>query len=90
MENDKVEVNGNGGSASPLFWIGLATGIAVMVLIAPRSGAATRRFIGRTVKDGEDWMNAKATVAQDYVKSRGADLRERVRDVAEVIGRSSD
>ena len=89
MENDKVEVSGNRSSAVPLFLIGLATGAALAALLAPRSGAATRRLIGRTVQEGEGWMKAKATAAQDYVRSQGVDLRERVKDVAKVIGRSS-
>jgi gas vesicle protein len=89
MEKDEVEVSGNRCSALPFFLIGAATGIALAVLLAPRSGAATRRLISRTVQEGEDWMRAKATAAQDYVKGHGADLRERVKEVAEVIGRSS-
>jgi len=89
MEKEKVEVSCNGSSALPFFLIGLATGVAAALLLAPHSGAATRRLIGRTVHEGEDWMKAKATAAQDYVKSHGADLRERAKEVAEVIGRSS-
>jgi len=89
MENHKVEVCGNRGSALPFFLIGVATGTALAVLLTPRSGAATRRLIGRTVQEGEDWMKAKATAAQDYVKSREADLRERVKEATEVMGRSS-
>jgi len=57
-------------------------------LLVPRSGAATRRLIGRKVEEGEDWMNAKAAAARDYVSSRGAELRDRVKEAAEVIGGS--
>jgi gas vesicle protein len=89
MEKENVEMNGNGVARLPFFLIGLAAGIAAAILLAPRSGAATRRLIGRTVGEGEDWVKAKAAGATRYVKSHGADLRERVRDVAEVIGRRS-
>jgi gas vesicle protein len=87
MEKDKLEVNCKAGSALPFFLIGAATGVALTILLAPRSGAATRRLIGRTVQEGEDWMKAKAAAARDYVTSHEADLRERATEVAEVIGR---
>jgi gas vesicle protein len=85
---EKVEMNGNRAYALPLFLAGVGMGIAVTVLLAPRSGAATRRLISRKVEEGEDWMKTKAAAAQDYVSSRGAELRDRVKEVAEVIGRS--
>jgi gas vesicle protein len=84
----EVEMNGNRASAIPYFLAGLGTGIAVTVLLAPRSGASTRRLIGRKVEEGEDWIQARAAAAQDYVSSRGAELRDRVKGVAEAIGRS--
>jgi gas vesicle protein len=88
---EKVKMNGNRSYALPFFLAGLGAGIAVTVLLAPRSGAATRRLIDRKVGEGEAWMKAmkaKAAAAQDYVSSRGAELRDRVKDVAEVMGRS--
>ncbi len=85
---EKVEMNGNRAYALPFFLAGLVTGIAVTILLAPRSGAATRRLIGRKVEEGENWMKAKATAAQGYVSSRGAELRDRVKEAAEVMGRS--
>jgi gas vesicle protein len=95
MEN--VEMN-NRGTALLTFVTGLAAGIALTILFAPRSGAATRRLIGRKVEAGQDWMTDKAsaaqdyvtdkaTAAQDYVRDRGEELRGRVKEVAEVIGR---
>ena len=88
----KVETNGNGVSASLFFLTGLGAGIAATVLLAPRSGAAMRRLIGRKVEKGEDWMKEKAAAAQDYVTEHVDELRDRVSDrvkeVAEVIGRN--
>ena len=81
-------MNGNRAYALPFFLVGLGTGIAVTALLAPRSGAETRRLIGRKVEEGEDWMKAKAAAARSYVSSRGAELRDRVKEAAEVIGRS--
>jgi hypothetical protein len=85
---EKVEMNGNRGSALLFFLTGLGVGIALTVLFAPLSGAATRRLIGRKVEEGEDWVKDNAAAAQDYVRDHGEELRDRVKDVAEVTGRS--
>ena len=85
---EKTEMNCNRAHTLPFFLAGLGTGIAVTVLFAPRSGAETRRLIDRKVDEGEDWMKAKAAAARGYVSSRGAEIRDRVKEVAEVIGRS--
>ncbi|MGA2182624.1 MAG: YtxH domain-containing protein [Bryobacteraceae bacterium] len=80
-------VNGNRSFAPLSFLIGLGAGIALTVLLAPRSGAATRRLISRKVEKGEDWMKDKAAAAQDYVRGHVEELRDRAKEVAEVIGR---
>ena len=87
---EQIEVNGiNGriGSSLLLFLTGLGTGVAVALLLAPRSGAVTRRFIGDKVYRGKGWMKDKAAATQAYVKDRGEELRGRAEEVAEVIGR---
>ena len=53
-----------------------------------RSRISLSGLIGRRVKEGEDWITEKTTAAQDYVVSRGEGLRDRVKEVAEVIGRN--
>ncbi|MGD0500622.1 MAG: YtxH domain-containing protein [Bryobacteraceae bacterium] len=80
-------MNGNRGCSLLLFLAGLGAGIALTVLLAPRSGATTRRLIGRKVEEGEGWIKDKAAAAQDYVRGRGEELGDRVKEVAEVIGR---
>jgi hypothetical protein len=81
-------MNGHKGSALLLFAGGLGAGIALMALLAPRSGAATRRLIGRRVEEGKGWMKDQAATAQDYVRDHAEGLRDRAKEVAEVIGRS--
>lgn len=56
----KVEMNGN---ALLFLLTGLAAGVALAVLLAPRSGAAMRRLVGRKVEE-RDWMKDKAAAAQ--------------------------
>jgi hypothetical protein len=85
MEN--TEMNGNRSSALLSFVAGLGAGIALTALFAPRSGAATRRLIGRTVEEGQEWMKDKAETAQDYLKGQGEEIRDRAKEVAQVIGR---
>ena len=86
---EKIEANGNMVWVLPIpfFLAGLGVGAVLTALFTPRSGAATRRLIGRTVHEGEDWMKSTASAAQDFVKSQGADLRDRAKEVAEVTGR---
>jgi gas vesicle protein len=71
-----------------MFLTGMGAGIALAILLAPRSGAATRRLLGRKVEEGEDWVKEKAAAAQDYVSDQGEKLGDRIREVAAVIGRS--
>ena len=85
MEN--MEMNENRGSTLLSFVAGLGAGIALTALFAPRSGAATRRLIGRTVEEGQEWVKDKSETAQDYLRGQGEELRDRVKEVAEVIGR---
>jgi gas vesicle protein len=87
MEKVEMDCNRKGSSSLVFFLTGLGVGIASAVLLAPRSGASTRRLIGLKVEEGEEWAKSKATAAQDYVKGRSEELRGRVKEVAEVISR---
>ncbi len=83
----KVETNGYASSGPLLFLTGMGAGIAVAVLLAPRSGASTRRLIGRKVEEGEDWMKDKAAEAKVYVSCRAEKLGDRLKEVAGAMGR---
>ncbi len=84
----KVEMNTNRGSGLLCLLAGLGAGIALTVLFAPRSGAATRRLIGRKVEEGENWIKDKADTTQDYATGHVEELRDRAKEVAEVIARN--
>ena len=81
-------MNCNRTSTLQCFLTGLGTGVALTLLFAPLSGPATRKLIGRSVKDGGDWVKDQASAAQDYVVAQGADLRDRVKDAADALSRS--
>lgn len=80
-------INGRTGSSLVLFLTGLGAGVALTVLLAPRSGAETRRLIGSKVGEGKGWVKNKAAAAQAYAKRRGEEVRGRAEEIAEVIGR---
>ena len=75
------------GMEVPCFLIGLGTGIVMTMLYAPLSGDATRKLISRRAKEGQDWVQEQAAAAGDYVTSSATGLRDRAKEVAEVIGR---
>ena len=81
-------MNGTRSSALTLFLTGLGTGIAFSLLLAPRSGTATRRLIVRKVEHAEGWVKGKAAATKDYVQAQGAEVHDRIKEVAEVIGRA--
>ena len=88
---EQVEMNGTDsriGFGLMLFLGGLGAGVALTVLLAPRSGAVTRRLIGRSVNEGTDWVKEKAAMAQACAKDYSAELRGRAAGVAEEIGRT--
>ena len=70
------------GTASGLL-IGMGIGVAVGVLLAPKSGKDTRDQIAGTVKDGLDGAIAKGQNLTLRVQQTLDDARERVKDAAE-------
>lgn len=82
-------MNGNKSFMLTLFLAGLGAGIALTALMAPQSGAATRRLIRRKIEGGEDWVKGQAAAAEDCVTASAAGLRDRVKDLqAAAFGRT--
>jgi gas vesicle protein len=69
------------------FLTGLGTGITLAILFAPRSGGATRHFIGRKAHEGTETLKAKAAAGRDYIERQGAELRDRAK---ELVGRGAE
>ena len=80
-------MNENSDSSLLCFLTGLASGAALALLLAPRSGVETRGFIGRKVKDGQDWMMDTAATAKEDVMARASGLRDGVKEAAAVMAR---
>ena len=87
IEKEKVPVDAARSSTILCFLAGFTAGVLAAVLVAPASGIATRSRIGRKFKDCEDWIEDKATEAEDRVRARGEDLLARAREVGEAIAR---
>ena len=81
---DKCQTECSNATQLPCFLTGLGVGVAVTLLFAPLAGSATRNLLGRKVRHGKEWVKEKAAATESYV----ADVRGRVKEVAEVIARS--
>jgi gas vesicle protein len=69
------------------FVVGLGIGVAVGLLMAPRSGEETRQFLRTKADEGTDFLRTKADEGKEFVRRRGTELRESASDL---IDRSKD
>src|SRR5712664_1181011 len=69
------------------FIVGLGIGVAVGMLLAPRSGEETRQLLREKADDGTDFLRTKAEESREFVRRRGSELRESASDL---IDRSRD
>ena len=81
-------MNCDKSSSLPMFLAGLGTGVALALLLAPLSGDAARNLIRRRVTEGGDWVRDQAKGADEYVRTQGSGLLDKVNEVAEVITRA--
>ena len=71
------------GTASGLF-IGVGVGVAIGILLAPKSGKDTRDQIAGTVKDGLDGAIEKGQTLTRLMQETLEDARERIKEAADV------
>ncbi len=69
------------------FIVGLGVGVAVGMLLAPRSGEETRQLLRAKADEGKDYLKVKADESRQFVRQRGSELRESAGDL---IDRSRD
>jgi gas vesicle protein len=69
------------------FIVGLGVGVAVGMLLAPRSGEETRQLLRTKADEGKDYLRARADESREYMRQRGTELRESASDL---IDRSKD
>jgi gas vesicle protein len=63
------------------FLAGLGVGMAVTLLIAPRSGAATRKLIRRQAAEASGLVRAKTSEANKYIKRRAGEALEQTSEM---------
>jgi gas vesicle protein len=69
------------------FIVGMGVGVAVGLLMAPRSGEETRRILRTKADESADFLRTKADEGKEFVRRRGTELRESASDL---IDRSKD
>ena len=76
------------------FIVGVGVGVAVGMLLAPRSGEETRQILREKADEGKDFIRAKADESKEYVRKRGSELRDSANDLVdrskEALGRQKD
>jgi gas vesicle protein len=68
----------------PIFLVGMGVGAALGVLLAPKSGEQTREDISSAVSDGVDGIAAKRDRLNMRAQAAIKNLKDQVREVAEV------
>jgi gas vesicle protein len=63
------------------FIVGMGVGVAVGLLMAPRSGEETRRILRTKADEGADFIRTKADEGKEFVRRRGTELRESASDL---------
>ena len=69
------------------FIVGVGVGVAVGMLMAPRSGEETRQILREKAGEGTDFIRSKTDEGKEFVRRRGTELRESASDL---IDRSKD
>ncbi len=71
--------NNDTGSSIAWFIAGAATGAAIALLYAPKSGKDTRKMLHKTTREGREVVEASGKELMD----RGKDLYDRGRKIAD-------
>ena len=69
------------------FLVGLGVGIAVGILMAPKSGEETRGFLKEKAEEGGRYLRTRADEGKEYVRRRGDEIRE---NAADLLDKSKD
>jgi gas vesicle protein len=81
-------------SGMSYFVVGLGIGVAVGMLLAPRSGEETRQILREKADEGKDYLRTKTDESKEFVRRRGTELRESAGDLIdrskEAITRQKD
>ena len=62
---------------------GLGTGLALGVLLAPRSRKENRRLIRHKTQAGKDLLKSTVHQGQDYIKERGTEVLDQANELVD-------
>ncbi len=65
------------------FLMGGFIGASVALLLAPKSGEETRRFLGDKYKEGTDHLDEKTQEGRDFISDKSREVVERVGETIE-------
>ena len=63
------------------FIVGLGVGVAIGMLMAPRSGEETRQILRSKADEGAEFLRTKADESKEFVRRRGTEIRESASDL---------
>ena len=69
------------------FVVGVGIGVAVGLLLAPRSGEETRRLLRSKAEEGSEALRKKTEEGREYLKRRTSEIRDSASDL---VDRSRD
>src|SRR5262249_50134517 len=87
IQDEECKQMAEQNSGISYFVVGLGIGVAVGLLMAPRSGEETRQLLRTKADEGTEFLRAKAEEGREFVRRRGTELRE---SAADLIDRSKD
>jgi gas vesicle protein len=82
---DPTLLSSNSGSTFAYLVAGLGIGAAMSLLLAPKSGAGTREWIGNKCLDGVDRANKSVRRTRRQVKDAMDQGQEKISEVVETV-----
>jgi gas vesicle protein len=79
MKEELIMAEQNNGLAC--FVVGLGVGVAVGMLLAPKSGEETRQLLKAKADESKDFLKSKADESREYVRRRSTEVRESASDL---------
>ena len=65
------------------FIVGMGIGVAVGLLVAPRSGEETRKLLREKADEGADYVRTRTDEGREYLRRRSDEFREQATDFVE-------
>jgi len=74
---------GERNSGLAYFIVGMGVGVAIGILLAPRSGRETRDYLRQKAGEGRDYLKERTDEGKEYLRRRSSELREQAGDLVD-------